>query len=460
MKKFGKWVTLAVGCIALPAVAALAAQAQQASSGQPNSLQQLLQQVQADLQQQTKQDEARIHKFLQAKDHQQALLNQAKEELAHQNALSKKLQSNFDANEKKLSNLTSTLHAREGNMGEVFGIVRQTAGEFKSTLDNSIISAQYPNRSQFAAKMAASHALPSIHDLKKLWYEMLQEMTQQGQVSKYKTQVTLTNGSHVDKDVVRVGAFNTVMGSQYLNYLPETGALVVLARQPAGRFTSSAGHLYRTSSGMAGFGIDPLRGQLLSLFIQKPTFPQRIQEGGPIGDSILVIFGIAILFVLERLIMLSITNGKIRKQLKSDKPNKNNALGRVLAVYDESRSDDVETLTLKLDEAIMKEVPTLEARQGIIQLVAAIGPLLGLLGTVVGMIETFTSITLFGTGNPAYMAHGISTALVTTVEGLITAIPLVALHGYIQSRSRKLVQILEEQAAGIIASQAEKANRQ
>jgi len=131
----------------------------------------------------------------------------------------------------------------------------------------------------------------------------------------------------------------------------------------------------------------------------------------------------------------------------------------VLSVYDQNRKDDVETLSLKLDEAIMKEVPTIEARQGFIKLIAAIGPLLGLLGTVLGMIITFQSITLFGTGNPAYMAHGISVALVTTVEGLVTAIPLVFLHGAISGKSQELVHILEEQTAGILASQAEKANR-
>jgi len=131
----------------------------------------------------------------------------------------------------------------------------------------------------------------------------------------------------------------------------------------------------------------------------------------------------------------------------------------VLSVYDQNRRDDVETLTLRLDEAILKEVPPLEARQNFIKLIAAVGPLLGLLGTVVGMVQTFTAITLFGTGNPKYMAHGISTALVTTVEGLVTAIPLVFLHSFINSRSRSLVQILEEQSAGILAAQAEKQSK-
>jgi len=459
MKQFVKSIPLFVALAALPVMAATASRAQAAPS-QPQSLQQLLDAVQADLKNQTAEDQARLHKFEQAHDRQQALLADAKKELAQEQARTKSLQSQFDANEKALGDLTTTLNTREGNLGEVFGTVRQTAGEFKSSLDSSLISAQYPNRGLFAAKLAASKALPSIKDLKTLWYDMLQQMVEQGEVVKYKTAVTLKNGSKKNTEVVRIGALNTIMGDKYLQYEPSSQALVVIASQPAGRYTSSIGDLYNASGNkFVGAGIDATRGQLLSLLIQKPTFMGRIQEGGPVGYTILVLFAIALLFCLERGITLTITSRKIKSQLKSGTPNSNNPLGRVLSVYDQNRKDDVETLSLKLDEAIMKEVPVIEARQSFIKLIAAIGPLLGLLGTVVGMIETFTSITLFGTGNPQFMANGISTALVTTVEGLVTAIPLVFFHGAIQGKSQELVHILEEQTAGILASQAEKANR-
>ncbi len=459
MKQFVKSIQFFVALAALPVVAGMAMPAQAAPT-QPNSLQQLLGAVQADLRHQTAQDQARLHKFVQAHDRQKALLAEAKTQLANERLRSKSLQARFDANEKTLGNLTTTLTTREGNLGEVFGTVRQTAGEFKSSLSSSLISAQYPNRSLFAARLAASKALPSIHDLKTLWYDMLQEMVEQGQVVRYKTDVTLNNGSKKHTAVVRVGAFNTVMGDQYLQYEPTAQALVVIPKQPAGRYTSSAGGLYSASGNhFVGFGLDALRGQLLNLLIRQPSFQGRLNEGGPVGYTILVLFAIALLFCLERGISLTLTSRKIKAQLKSGTPNPNNPLGRVLAVYDQSRKDDVETLSLKLDEAIMKEVPGIETRQAFIKLIAAIGPLLGLLGTVVGMIETFTAITLFGTGNPAYMANGISTALVTTVEGLVTAIPLVFFHGAIQGKSQELVHILEEQTAGILASQAEKANR-
>ena len=463
MKQFAKWIPLFVGLAALPLTGGIAsaAQASSSSQAQPASLQQLLNAVQADLHNQTAQDKARLQKFEEAHNRQQAMLNDAEKALAQEQARTKTLQGQFDSNDKTITNLTTTLNTREGNLGVVFGTVRQTAGEFKSSLNNSLISAQYPNRGIFAAKLAASKALPSIHELKQLWYDMLQEMVEQGQVVRYKAQVTMNNGSKKTTNVVRVGAFNTIMGNKYLEFEPTSQSLVVLPSQPAGRYTSSIANLYNASSGdkFVGAGLDATRGQLLSMLMRKPSFMQEVNNGGAVGYTILVLFAIALLFCLERGINLTITSRKIKAQLKSGTPNVNNALGRVLSVYDQNRKDDVETLELKLDEAIMKEVPTLEARQSFIKLMAAIGPLLGLLGTVIGMIETFTTITLFGTGNPQYMAHGISVALVTTVEGLVTAIPLVFIHGVIQGKSQELVHILEEQSAGILASQAEKASR-
>jgi len=91
-----------------------------------------------------------------------------------------------------------------------------------------------------------------------------------------------------------------------------------------------------------------------------------------------------------------------------------------------------------------------------LKIIAVVAPLLGLLGTVTGMIITFQAITLFGTGDPKLMAGGISTALVTTVQGLCVAIPTVLLHTLVASRARRLNQILEEQAAGMVAVQSER----
>ena len=164
---------------------------------------------------------------------------------------------------------------------------------------------------------------------------------------------------------------------------------------------------------------------------------------------------IGFLLVIERMITLTLIGRKVRAQIKSNTVSSNNPLGRVLMVYEENKSVDVETLELKLDEAILKELPALERFLSTLKLIAAVAPLLGLLGTVTGMIETFQSIVLFGTGDPKMMASGIAEALVTTMEGLWVAIPTVLLHSFVASRSGSVVQVLEEQAAGIVALHAE-----
>jgi biopolymer transport protein ExbB len=112
-----------------------------------------------------------------------------------------------------------------------------------------------------------------------------------------------------------------------------------------------------------------------------------------------------------------------------------------------------------MDESILKDSSRLTRGLSSLKILAAIAPLLGLLGTVTGLIETFQSITLFGAGDPGLMAGGISQALVTTVLGLTTAIPLILLHSMLASRSRRMVSLLEEQSAGIIALHAEKSER-
>jgi biopolymer transport protein ExbB len=127
-----------------------------------------------------------------------------------------------------------------------------------------------------------------------------------------------------------------------------------------------------------------------------------------------------------------------------------------MSVYTDNKDIDIETLELKLDEAILRESAPLETGLNFIKVLYVVAPLLGLLGTVVGMIATFQMITLFGTGDPRMMAGGISTALVTTVLGLVVAIPLTLLHAFLQGKSKALIQILEEQAAGIIARLAER----
>jgi biopolymer transport protein ExbB len=336
-------------------------------------------------------------------------------------------------------------------MGELFGVVRQVAGDTKGIIDTSLVSAELPGRSEQADRLAQARGLPSIGDLTDLYVLLLEEMAESGRVSRFTTEVVGPEGRTSEAEVVRVGVFNVISGDEFLQYDVQSASLQTLARQPAGRFRAMAEDLGSATSGTVPMAVDPSRGAILGLLIQAPSLVERIQQGGLVGYVIIVLGVLGVLIALERLVSLARASGGIKAQLKASKADAGNALGRILAVYESNRSVDFETLELKLDEAILREAPALERRQGWIKVLAAVAPLLGLLGTVVGMINTFQAITLFGTGDPKLMAGGISTALVTTVLGLIVAIPLVLLHSLVASRSKMLVEILEEQSAGIIA---------
>ena len=182
---------------------------------------------------------------------------------------------------------------------------------------------------------------------------------------------------------------------------------------------------------------------------------ERAAQGREVGAAIIAVGVIGILYAFYKLYSLFMLGRLVRKQAKSKTPDENNPLGRVLKAGQENFSKDIDTLELKLAEAIMAERPSIERGIGAIKIISVIAPLAGLLGTVTGMIVTFQMITLYGTGDPKLMAGGISQALVTTVLGLLVAIPTTFLHSFTQSSAKGIIGILEEQSTGILAEHAE-----
>ena len=401
----------------------------------------------------------REEKFLAARDRQQLLLDQAKARLDQEEKRSIRLQKQFEDNEKTLEDIQETLRIRIGNFGELFGVVRQVAGEAIAVIKNSIVSLQFPNREKNLAGLAQTRGIPSIEMMHDLKVELLREMSQSGQVQRFQKQVVLPGGSIVDAEIVRVGVFNAITENFFLQFVPDTQSLQVLARQPARRYQSMAEDLFTLDAGYTTMAVDPSRGQILSLLIQAPGLGERINQGGLVGYFIIFIGLIGLLMSLWRLFILRQDGQAINEQLTTETISRDNALGRILSVHSEHDAMETEALELKIDEAILKEVPRLEKYHSIIKVFAAVAPLLGLLGTVVGMIVTFQALTLFGTGDPKLMAGGISQALVTTMLGLIVAIPLVFLHSVLTSWSGTLIEVLEEQSAGLIARHAERPNR-
>ena len=423
----------------------------------PEALNQLLNEVRQHREREAQQNREREQRFLSDRNQQQRLLTEARAELQRQERRANQLRDTYNRNDNRLNELNALLVQRTGQFGELFGVVRLVAGEAAGLVRGSLVSAEFPGRDDFLTKLAASSELPAIDQIEDLWTALLTEMVESGQTTRFTASVMSPAGEQYDAEVVRMGAFTAVTGNKFLNYSAETGRLTELPRQPASRYTSMAADLTSAAPNeLVQVVIDPSRGALLGMLIQTPDLIERYHQGGMVGYVITLLLISALIVFVLRFIALMSTDRKVKAQLKSETPNTDNPLGRVLAVFHDNRNADLETLELKIDEAILREVPPLEKGLPYIKLIAAVGPLLGLLGTVVGMIITFQAITLYGTGDPKLMADGISTALVTTVQGLCTAIPLILLHGFASAKSRRLVQIIEEQSAGLIASAAEK----
>ncbi|TMO56553.1 energy transducer TonB [Pseudoalteromonas aurantia] len=409
---------------------------------------------------QTEQNKAREADFRSKQDQQVAMLNALTNKRDGELNRSERLETTFEENEIKLQNLTDTLSKRMGSLKELFGVLQQVAGDSSNKFQTSVVSAQIPGRSAFmdemAKKMGSSSRLASIEDIEKVWYELQREMTEQGKVSRYNSEVIVAGGSKISKEVVRVGAFNLISDGKYLTYNPVTNTTSELTRQPSSRFTETAAQLQTTTTATVAFALDPTGGSILGLLVQAPNTEEQVHQGGPVGYVILGVGILALLIALERFFSLMIMGAKIRRQLKDDVAREDNPLGRVMKVKDQYPSVAYDTLELKLSEAILREMPKITRNLTLIKIISVVAPLLGLLGTVTGMINTFQAITLFGTGDPKLMAGGISQALVTTVLGLVVAIPTVFLYTLLNTRSRNLLLILQEQSAGIIAERSEK----
>ncbi|MGJ8667896.1 MAG: MotA/TolQ/ExbB proton channel family protein [Oceanococcus sp.] len=398
----------------------------------------------------------REQRFKANRNEQVRLLSEAKADKAATEQRSEELIKSFETNEKQLSELETLLNQKIGQLGEMFGVVRQVAGDLRGIVGGSYTSTQPDtvDRAQFLEALGRSKELPSIEKLEGLWFELQREMTESGRVVKYQAPTVNPDGTESQREVIRVGSFVAVSEGKFLIFPPDTDKLTELTRQPQGRFLSMAEDLQNADQGPVRMAIDPTRGALLSVIVQAPSLAERISQGAEIGYLIIALGIFGLLLAIERFVTLFSVGSKMNAQ-RGNAPRDDNPLGRVLLACESVKNADLETIESKLDEAIIKETPQLEKRLSVIKIMAAVAPLMGLLGTVTGMIVTFQAITLFGTGDPKLMAGGISQALVTTVLGLVVAIPMVFLHSVLAARSKSLIQILEEESAGLVAQRSE-----
>jgi biopolymer transport protein ExbB len=369
------------------------------------------------------------------------------------------LEVRYAANDEELGALRTARQSSLGDLKDLFGAVQQIVGEAEATFDASLISAEFPGRgANFAVitKKVSNQAnqLVTADEIESVWKAIFNEMAQQGKITKFTAEVATAAGAKETQTVVRVGSFNLIGDGTFLTY--GTGGVAELPRQPDGRFLSQADDLFNASADGAIFALDPTQGTLLGAAVEAPSLMDRINQGGLVGYIILGVGAIAAIIALVKIVTLFGISAAVNKQAENPgNPSVKNPLGRVLKAVKDSPSTDTEAMELRLSEAIMKETPKLTSWLMFLKIVSVVAPLAGLLGTVLGMITTFQSITLFGAGDPKLMAGGISQALVTTVCGLVVAIPIVLLHTAAASKAKRVEEILEEQSAGMVARQIE-----
>ena len=430
----------------------------------PSSPEELLELVQKGQFADTQEQRDRERQFRNEKNKQAKLLADAKAERARLEREAARLEQKFEANEALLVVAEAQLKERLGSLNEIFGHLAGLATESRNIFEQSISSAQFgKEREEFltklAVKMGQGVTLASIPELERLWFELQREINATGEVVKFTTDVIALDGTVESREVVRVGVFNAVSDGNYLTYASTRGMYEELPSQPARRYTSTTSDVLDAEAFPVQFAVDPTGpqgGSYLASLIAMPGWGERTQQGGIVGYIILYVLGLGGLGLFGwRLYSLIGIRSLIDSQLAASTLSTDNPLGRVLKVAEDNPKADTETIELKMAEQILNERPPIEKLNWLIKLISIVAPLMGLFGTIIGMIITFQMITLFGTGDPKTMAEGISIALVTTWLGLAVAIPMTFMSAIVSNFSKGILETIEEQAIGMAAERSE-----
>jgi len=429
-----------------------AAEESAADPAAPQTLDELIEAVRSGTSSQRAELARREQRFVEARDERARLLADIERQRRAAEAEADRLRAEFERGEADLAALETKLDENAGDLREVFNVVRQTAGDVTPTLQNSLVRAEYPGGTELLDALSSGETTPTSEQLRALWLLLLEEMNSSGKVARFDTRVITADGTEAVRPVTRVGTFAAVSNGEYLRFLPESGSLLVLPRQPQGVDTAHVAAFEEAREPLERIAIDPSRGSILALMVQAPDLRERISQGGVIGYIILFIGAVGLLLGIERLVSSFIAKRALTRALGDEAADGNHAVAQLrAATRDPELIRDADALSAKLDEIVLITSERLRRGLPALAIFAAVSPLLGLLGTVTGMIQTFQVITLFGAGDPRLMSGGISQALVTTQLGLSVAIPLLLVHSFVQGRVNNLIAVLDETAAELFA---------
>lgn len=426
-------------------VGALTSSAAMAQSDELGSLREAREAAQA-------RDQERLQSFLEDQDGLEAALEEAR--AAHEAA--EEEQAALEAQQDEQSEQAQALAQRQEEQGEALTSLLADLARHSEEIRNELGGDSW-------LTLEADALPPRLNDVDVLERSQIEAVVDSlatltvntGRAERLELPVADASGDIESHSVVRLGDFAAFTESALLRKgQDEESSLAEVPRTPTAVSDLLAAYHQGESR---EFAIDPTQGSVLEALAQQPTLWERFQQGGYVGYVVVVLGGIGLLVALAQYIYLLTVSARVRRQRQNlDQPSKDNPLGRVLERFKEmDKHQTPEALEARLDEAVLAELPKIERGQPIVKLLAAIAPLLGLLGTVTGMIVTFQAITVFGTGDPQLMAGGISQALVTTVLGLVTAVPLLFAQTALSSRSRFITQVIEGEASATLADHLE-----
>ena len=387
-------------------------------------------------------DQVRVQNFIDLVDERESMLAKAKRDLANEKIRNENLEKRFEANEKELAELEESLQIKIGVLGELFGVTRQFAGELLASTEKAVTFSEYPKRVAVLRDIGETQ-VHDLNQLQNLWISYLDEIVSSGEVKTVEANIIDRDGESITGEIVRYGHFTTTYKNKFVTPVPELSGFELLQRQPERDVLKNL-RKHQRSDDYRISSIDPTRGFLLSLYLDKPGWIDRIAQGKSIGFIIILIGISGFVFSIYKIYQLR----EQEKEIIAD--NAKVKLDMENSIKDTASYESKENI---LDEFIINYTGKLEWGANWVKFFAAVAPLLGLLGTVIGMIETFQAITLFGTGDPKQMAGGISQALVTTMLGLIVAAPLLGLYTYISQKVSNLSQVLEEKASYLLAQE-------
>jgi biopolymer transport protein ExbB len=373
----------------------------------------------------------------------------------------------LDALAQERTTLSQRQSDEELALRELTGSMRVVARDLETTLAQSLLTALDPRRLDALKPMLDKDHFPGLDDAKIITDRLFEEMALSGEVALRKGSFTDRNGNDVQGDILTVGkftaAYRTDTETGFLRYAEDSHRLFALSSFPSW----SIGRNLKAymQGGSDDVSLDISGGAALRQITHTNTLMDQIRSGGLLVWPILAIALFALLIAIERLIFLKGVHdntdrvmGRVNdlalhgRWAECDavvKERKGRPVYNVLEAGLCARGEDRETLESILQEAILKELPRLERFLPMLNMMGAIAPLLGLLGTVTGMIATFHVITLYGTGDPRMMSGGISEALVTTMLGLAVAIPIMLVHTFLNRRVEHVAGDMEEKAVAL-----------